>query len=301
MKITVPGIFPDVPEAEYYADSLLPTKSFTQSMAKILLEKSPYHAWWNSPWNPDYQPTDNREPWLDIGNIAHKLLLGRGKEIAVVDAENWMTKAAKEERAEYAKIGILGVLPKHYNKAMAMHMAAREQLALRRCSGLFVDGDAEACLAWKEGGIWLRQLVDWISADRNFVVDYKTTGESAAPDGIGRKLIDWGWHIQAAMAERGLDNLELSVGRRTYLWICQETDPPYQLTVNEIDEDKRTFGRWELGNAIDRWRWCVETNYFPGYPLRIEHPELPPWHSHQMLEQQIERDNGIPSDILAAG
>jgi len=303
VNINRPGIYPDIDPAAYYADPCA-TPSLTQSLAKILLERSPLHAWHAHPrLNPDYRERDGREAHLDLGTIAHAMLLGRSKTIVVLDYDDWRTKAAQEARKNAAASGDLAVLAKHHAKAKRMVDAAREQLELRNLGWLFgeLNGDAECCLAWKEDGIWLRQLVDWVNAARTIVADYKTTGESAAPEALPRKAVDWGWHIQAAMAERGLDNLGLSVGRREYLWVVQESTEPYQLTICSLGEAYLTLGRWQLNNAIEIWKRCMEANHFPGYPLRVESPELPPWHAGQMFEQQIERDNGIPSDILAAG
>jgi hypothetical protein len=108
-----------------------PAPSLTQSVAKILLEKSPLHAWHAHPrLNPDYQHDDATK--FDIGNIAHKMLLGRGKEIVVLeDFDDWRTKAAKEAREEAAAAGKLAVLGKHAARADRMVNAAREQLELR--------------------------------------------------------------------------------------------------------------------------------------------------------------------------
>jgi hypothetical protein len=40
MKITKPGIYPGVSSADYFADPC-PTPSLTQSLCKILIERSP--------------------------------------------------------------------------------------------------------------------------------------------------------------------------------------------------------------------------------------------------------------------
>jgi hypothetical protein len=47
-------------------------------------------------------------------------------------------------------------------------------------------------------------MIDWLSDDRLIFADYKTTDESAAPAALARKMVNDGWHIQAAMGERGL-------------------------------------------------------------------------------------------------
>lgn len=288
MTISSPGIYPDIASADYYADPC-PTPSLTQSLAKVLIERSPLHAWHQHPrLNPDYRERDGREPWLDIGNIAHQLLLGRGKSIVVLDYDDWRTKAAKEAREAAAEKGQLAVLAKHHGRANRMVEAAREQLILRGIGDLFgSDGDAECCLAWKEDNLWFRQLLDWINAGRSAIADYKTT-ESAPPHALSRKLFDGGWHIQAAMAERGLDALDMHVGRREYLFVCQETEPPYQLTVTNIGEAALTMGRKMLDFAVNQWRECMAENRFPGYPINIEHPDFPMWAEAEWLNREVE-------------
>jgi hypothetical protein len=199
-----PGIYTDMTAADYHADPC-PNPSLTQSVAKVLLQRSPLHAWHAHPrLNPDYQHDDATK--FDIGNIAHKMLLGRGKEIVVLEGfDDWRTKAAKEARDEAAAAGKLAVLGKHAARADRMVNAARAQLELRGLGDLFgADGDSEAVVAWIEDGFWFRQMIDWLSDDRLIFADYKTTDESAAPDALARKMVNDGWHIQAAMGERGL-------------------------------------------------------------------------------------------------
>jgi len=49
--------------------------SLTQSLCKVLIERSPLHAWTNVlGLNPNYEPDDDTK--FDIGNVAHRVLLG---------------------------------------------------------------------------------------------------------------------------------------------------------------------------------------------------------------------------------
>ena len=101
--ITAPGIYTDFPVDQYRADPC-PQPSLTQSIAKVILDHSPLHAWHAHPrLNPRF--VQDEEKKFDIGNTAHALLIGRGKSIAVIDADDWRTKAAKEAReaAAFAK------------------------------------------------------------------------------------------------------------------------------------------------------------------------------------------------------
>lgn len=283
MKITTPGIFTDVSSADYFGDPC-PAPSLTQSVAKILLDKSPLHAWYAHPrLNPDYRHDDDRK--FDVGNIAHKLMIGRGKEIIVLEFDDWRTKSAKEARDMAASAGKLAVLGKHFAKADRMVKAAREQLDNMNLSHFFQKGDGEVVIAWREGDLWLRQMVDWLTPDPQQFVDYKTTDMSAAPHGLSRMMVNAGWPIQAAMAKRGLDAVNGET-KRLYFFVVQEAEPPYSLTVARVSDDAMTMGAKQLDHAVNQWSRCMEANRFPGYPLDICTPEYPGWHEQQWLERE---------------
>ena len=281
------GIHLNIPPRDYFADPA-PAPSFTQSLAKIILERSPLHAWHAHPrLNPDYRHDDATK--YDVGNIAHSLMLGRGKELVVLDAfDDWRTKEAKAKREEAAAEGKLAVLGKHYALAQRMVDAAMEQLNLRGEEHLFRNGDGEVVTIWQEGPIWLRQMIDWLSADCLTVADYKTTDMSVAPHNLPRMMSNAGWHIQAAMAERGLDALHPgSADYRRYVFVVQETEPPYLLNVVEMSSDVMTMGMKMLDMAVSTWRKCVVSNRWPGYPLDICVPEFPGWAEQQWLDREI--------------
>lgn len=311
--ITAPGIYPEISSAEYFADPC-PAPSLTQSVAKILLERSPLHAWHAHPrLNPDYRQDDDTK--FDLGNVAHKLMLGRGKDLAVFDAPDWnatgMGKGAKsklhEDRDAARAEGKVAVLGKTVAKAGRMVKAAREQLDLRNLTYTFSDGgQAEVCIAWQEGETWFRQLVDWISI-RNasaIVADYKTTDMSVAPPGLGRQMFTAGWPIQAAMTDRALDALAPeTAGKRDFLFVVQETDPPYCLNVVLISEAVLSLGRKRLEIGAGIWRDCIAADRWPGYPAEIVQPELPGWAEQQWLDREIHEASRerVPHDILMAG
>lgn len=296
-RITAPGIFADMPTADYFKDCC-PSPSLTQSVAKILIEQSPLHAWHAHPrLNPDYRHDDDTK--FDVGNVAHKLMIGRGKEIVVLDAPDWnatgMGKGAKselhEKRDAARAAGKIAVLGKTYARASNMVEAAKEQLELRGLDWLFNPqyGRGEVVLAWQEGGLWMRQMVDWLNALPTVFADYKTTSMSAAPHGLDRMMASAGWPIQAAMAERGLDVLDPeSAGRRRYLFVVQEDERPYSLNVVELTEGPMTMGRKMLDHGVNLWRECVRNDRWPGYPPEIVRPQYPGWAETQWLDREVE-------------
>lgn len=282
-RISKPGIYLEMTSAEYFGDPCT-SPSLTQSVAKILLDRSPLHAWYAHPrLNPDYRHDDDTK--FDVGNIAHKLMLGRGKDIAVIDFDDWRTKAAKEAREQAATVGKLAVLGKHLARADKMVRAAREQLEHMNLSHFFAKGDGEVVLAWREGDLWLRQMVDWLTPERGTFIDYKTTDMAAAPDGLGRIMVNAGWPIQAAMAERGLNAL-LGPAKRQFFFVVQEADPPYSLSVALMSGDAMMMGAKQIERAVEIWGECTHRNVFPGYPAEIVTPEYPGWHEQQWLERE---------------
>lgn len=295
------GIYANMPVSDYFADPT-PAPSLNQSLVKIILDKSPLHAWYAHPrLNPDFVRDEDRK--YDVANIAHMLLIGRGRELVILPHEDWRTKEAKALRDEATAQNKLAVLGKHYELADRMVRSARQQLEQRDYPQLFSDqhGDGEAVLIWSEKSIWCRQMIDWLAHDYLIVTDYKTTQESAAPHTLARKMAADGWHIQAAMAERGLAHLDpKNIGRRRYLFVVQEVTSPYLLNVVEMSEAALTMGRKQLRAGIDVWKRCIETNYFSGYPLQTIVPDFPEWAEAQWLDrEQTEFDDA--RNVLMAG
>ena len=81
----------DITEEDYHADKLpdwCTGPSLSNSMAKILLDKSPAHAYAAHPrlgGAGRVLPASTLQTF-DAGKLAHKLLLGRGAEVVVIDA-----------------------------------------------------------------------------------------------------------------------------------------------------------------------------------------------------------------------
>lgn len=299
-----PGIHFNIPADVYFADPC-ERPSLTQSIAKIIVDRSPLHAWHAHPrLNPDYKSDDDTK--FDVGNVAHAMMIGRGKKVVAIDFPDWRTNAAKEARAKAAEQGVIAVLGKHYALASRMVDAAREQLAIRGLEHLFRDGNGEVVLAAQEDDIWLRQMVDWLTPDLRTFVDMKTTDMSVAPHALPRMMANAGWHVQAAMSERLLDVLDPEgAGRRRFLFVAQETEPPYCLNVAEITEGALTIGRKQIDHAVEIWRACMRSGRWPGYPLEVLTPTLPGYYESAWLEREIEHDERrreiAPADILAAG
>jgi hypothetical protein len=288
-EIPQPGIYRDFPEADYFADPCS-APSLTQSIAKILIERSPLHAWYAHPkLNPDFQYDDDTK--FDVGNVAHKLLIGRGKDIVTLDFDDWRTNAAKKAREAAAAEGKVAVLAKKVRIAEALVRAARDGCDAAGCSDAFEPGkgSGEVVIAWKEPtGFWCRSMIDWLSTDQLTIYDLKTTAMSVAPHAVGRMMVAVGWDIQAAMIERGLNALDPNgAGRRKFRFVAQEDDLPHAVIVCELSEAVMTMGRKKLAMAMAIWDFCFANDRWPGYATEIVRPEYPGWAESQWLAREI--------------
>jgi hypothetical protein len=286
MKITQPGIYRGISDADYRADPC-PLPSFTQSLCKTIIDRSPKHAWTECPrLNPQFEYDDDTK--FDIGNVAHRLLLGRGKEIEVVHFADWRKKEAQELREEAADQGRIAVLHHQMGLAVDMVEAARAQLDKHEDADAFTNGAAEVMIAWQEDGVWFRSLVDWLHDDLRTVDDFKTTAKSVAPHVIGMVAQSAAWEVQAAFIERGLDILDPNgAGRRRFRFIAQETDKPHALSVMNMNEHWLTMGRKKVHAGISTWSACTKLNKWPSYPEVAIEPEYPGFRERNWLDREL--------------
>lgn len=268
----IPGVY-DISDEMYHSDPV-PGGSLSSSGARKLLPPScpaifRYYATRPSPPRREF----------DFGHAAHKLVLGKGPDLAVVDAKDWRTKAAKEARdAAYAE-GKVPILASEYRRAEAMARAVREH----PIASAILDpeiGDPEQTLIWQDSqtGIWRRARLDWLpngQSGRFIVADYKTT-VSANPDAIRKSVYSYGYHAQEDWYLDGVESLGLAEDP-AMVFIFQEKTPPYLITVIQIDPAARRAGRRMNRLAIDIYRQCRETGVWPGYTDDIPLISLPSW------------------------
>lgn len=303
-----PGIYPDFDETAYHADPA-PEPSLSQSIAKILIDQSPLHAKYAHPRLTPLIDGEDEEKYVKakaIGDAAHALMLGRGKTLAIGKFDSWRTKEAQKFRDEAISEGKTPILEEHFTQAHTLLRAGMAQLADHEENDCFQSGKGEVALIWQEDGLWFRCLVDWLHDDLRIVDDFKTTAMSVAPHVLGTRAADAGWHIQAAMIERGLNALQPeTIGRRKFRFVAQEQDPPFALNVMVMDEYWLTMGRKQLDHAVKIWRECMATDKWPAYPPYALTPEFPGFKEQQWLKREIEHDVERElihtPNILAAG
>lgn len=287
-----PGIYRDITEAEYRADPF--GGSFTQSLAKVVLDHSPLHAREESALAEPREDDDETEKYIKaqaIGNAVHKDILGRGKEIQVIDFKDFKKDDAKKLRDAATAAGRIPILAKHNLIACQMLDRAHEQLRRHEAKDAFTNGTGEVMIAWQEDGIWFRALVDWLSHDLRTIDDFKSSGMSLAAHVLGRRAETAGWHVQHAFIARGLDVLDPDgAGRRRHRNIAQEQFHPFALNVMQHDKYWLTMGRKKVDAAVATWKAARISNRWPCYSSEALCPEYPKYAEAQFLDRELAGD-----------
>ena len=271
--LTEPGVY-DMPEDVYHGDPV-PGGSLSVSGAKKLLAPSCPARYAYEREHPVYKDV------FDFGSAAHKTVLGVGAEIVVIDAKNWQTNKAKDERDAARAAGKIPVLPHEHEQIQEMAKAIREHPLAAALLDPDRGGHPERSLFWydAEFGIWRRARLDWMpdpdAPGRFVIVDYKSCA-GADRASIAKAVANYGYFMQAPWYEDGIISLGLAEDP-AFLFIFQEKEPPYLVSVVQLDYDAMRAGRAANRAAMERYRDCTEASKWPGYSDEIEVISLPPW------------------------
>ena len=269
MKVDAPGLY-SMTLPEYIADPA-PEPSLSASAAHTLITQTAIHAYMRHPrLNPGAPREESKV--ADIGTIAHGLLLeGDESRIVLIEADDWRTKDAKEKRdAAYAEQKI-PLLSKQLGPIRKMVEVARSAIAHSELASAFTPqaGKAEQTMVWEEKGIWFRSRPDWLTNDRELIIDYKTTGTSASPLVWMRgPMLGNGCDLQAVLGLRGLRKL-FHARNPQFVFIVQEQEPPYAVSFVGLSPTFLHMAESKLDRAMQLWGDCTMTNCWPGYPSRV--------------------------------
>jgi len=242
-----PGIYSGIKNADYHADPALGSTSL-----KTLATKTPAH----------YQHDRTHPKFSDaftLGTAAHSLILeGDESGIVVIEADNWLTKAAKEAKAAVLTAGHQPLLNKEWQQVRAMQDAV---MAHPQARELFTDHRAEESVFWKEDALTLKCRPDaWKPGQ---LVDLKTT-VNADPREFGKTAHNFGYHQSAA---HYIDGVKAATGEELpFMFVLVEKTAPYLVSVVELDWEAIELGRALNDRAKRIYRECSDTGNWPGYP-----------------------------------
>lgn len=267
-----PGIYPGVSSADYHADPALGSTSL-----KTLATRTPAH------YQHDKAHPKNSDAFT-LGTAAHSIILeGDPSGIVTVDADNWLTKAAKEAKAAALASDLQPLLTKEWAQVISMNDAVMAHPFAR---GLFTGHKAEQSVFWEEDGLILKCRPDaWQPAA---LIDLKTARD-ANPNEFGKTAHEYGYHQSAA---HYIDGVKVATGEELpFHFVLVEKTAPYLVSVVELDIEAINIGRQLNDRAKRIYRECVESDTWPGYP-NADLISLPMWAIYQTEELL-----GISNDI----
>jgi hypothetical protein len=264
VELLPPGVFP-LTDDEYFAGPIA-RASLSSTGARELL-KCPARFRYNQ------QHPRSPKRAFDVGHAAHKLVLGEGPELVRIDADEWRTKAVKEEVAAVRERFAVPLKPADWD---AVHGMAEALQAHRLAPKLFVRGVAEHSLVWRDetSGVLCRAKTDWLRADG--IVDYKSC-DAADLTSLGKAIWNYGYYLQAAFYLRGL-RANQHHGVPFFAFVAQEKEPPYLVQVFQLTDEYLAYGDRRSAEALALYAECEATGDWPGYPTdEIPLIEPPAW------------------------
>lgn len=294
MSLT-PG-FHDIPAARYHADDLAAVPTLSSSVAGLLLDATPRHAWFAHPrLHAEFEAPDSNKA-IDVGAVAHELILDKGGGVDVLEFDAWTTKASKEARAAAIDAGLTPILLKDYVRAEAIAEAVKDAIAFTPGCLEFADPGArsETVLLWQDiGGPMCRAMLDRLTPSGT-IYDIKTGTRGLGTRTLQNKIAD-GLDMRAAFYIRGLNALNPDLaGRWKWRWIFVEQDEPHEVRIIEADAMTLAIGDRKAALAIEIWRECMVTGEWPGYPRHIDRIDYPAkaeasWLAREVADDRFDR------------
>jgi hypothetical protein len=248
------GIHENVPHEEYLA-----LRALSQGSIKTLLDCPARYAW-------ELEHPREVGAAADLGSVVHGLVLGSGPGIVKIDADDWRTKAAQQQRDSAKADGLVPILASAYDEAMVM---AEAVLAHPKARALLeAEGDAELSMRWNhlhdEEVIPFRGRIDKVSyVDAAAVLVDLKTARSASPREFVRAVFNYGYHVQHVVYQDGWQ--ALTGYEPDFQFIVVESARPYLTAVYRLDEVAVEYGWQQVTQALDTYLACSRSGFWPGY------------------------------------
>lgn len=245
------------------------------------MQQSPAH-FWGMQLDPRRPPPGEPTPALINGTLVHCALFEpHTLEQRYVVRPAGMSFSSKEGRAwrdAQTKV-IVDAVQMQAAKAQAARLRALPELG-----ALLAEGVGESSAFWidESTGELCKCRPDWTSpaGDGVILVDGKTC-QDASPDGFGRAIWNYRYHLQAAWYA---DGYERATGLRVYgfVFAAVESAWPHQGAAYMLSDEVMDAARRENRRLLDLYAHCKRTGVWPGYATQISLITLPAWANRQL-------------------
>lgn len=283
--ITAPGVYYDIPAAEYHRDCFA-GGSLSSTGARRLLD-SPARFHWER-INPA-RPTIT----MQVGTAVHTKVLGVGDLVVTYPDEHLTpsgsvsTKAATTEWvAEQTAAGLIVLNRTDFALVAAMSEAVLGHRGARRLLEAPGTSEASVFATDPDTGVRVRARFDRLGKldGESFGVDLKTTAGSASVAGFGREAAKYGYPVQEA---HYLDTLKWATGERPPMsFVVVEKAPPHLVAVHRFDETTRHAAAQLAARARQIYAQCTASGQWPAYGDEPLITEMPAWWWNQIDDDQ---------------
>lgn len=229
---------------------------------------------------------DEHKPEYDVGTLAHALILEGSLDHLVhrVDAKDWRTKAAKEERDQAYNNDMIPINNSEADSILAPVEAMRDAVMAHPIAKDLLTGHVpEVSLFWETDGVPLKARLDAQHPTRGVVADLKTV-RSARPNDVRKQISDLGYYIQSRHYLNGLK--EVTGFEPEWYFVTVGKTGPYPVSVHRMTPEALQQGQARIDYALARYKQAQEHGW-TGYTAVYEQ-ELTPWErikNEEMMEE----------------
>jgi len=292
---------------EYLADKMTPEPSLSRSSIIDLLDcpgrafakNSRLSKKCDEEIGEEEEETAEKKKF-DPGTASHALLLEGLNIMAVIDPQDhigpkggvpkgWTTDSMKAARDGARAAGKIPLLPKQARAVLCMAEKAKQKIS--KCKDFTIkdlqtDGDSELSYFWQEAnGVWCRIRPDWISKDRQLILDFKSTKKSVNPSYISGHMGQMEYAVQWAFYRRGVMAIEKTDPR--FVFLFQENTAPYFCSWLDLDMQSMDIAEQKVEAAIKKWGECLKSGVWEEYPDYVCSAETKPWDALKWEAQKM--------------
>jgi len=267
-----PGIYFNISSEDYHNDGAI-----SCSNIKDLLI-SPLKYWNNSPLNPDRKRKETAAK--STGTALHCLLMEKEKfkqDYIVlpkldIDSDfyrkesqnpNFLSNYALRKTKDAKTFEYIGSKTVINEKDFEEIKSAVDSFETETAaSELFRDGYAEVSIFWRdeETGLMCKCRPDYLTP--NYVADYKSIADI---EKIGRDLVSYKYHFQAAFYLEGLSQLRKIISsplteiiHNNFIFAFQEKEAPYLVRLKTLSEEVLDIGRQKFRLGLEIYKENIE-------------------------------------------
>jgi hypothetical protein len=288
-KIGIPAIYKGIPIETYHGD-LCVGPSVSSTILRIMMQRSPAHAWAQSIYNPKRIEKKTSEGMI-VGKAAHHLLLGEAEfdkfyveRPEEIDGAAWQgnRKVCKQWLKDRAEEGITVLTDSQIERIRGMAEALARHPLIQH--GI-LNGQIERSMIWKdaETGLWVKVRPDAIPTDSLDYSDLKTTTDIGFSE-VMKTIGNFGYHQQAALVGEATRVL-LKKPMQSFNFVFIESEPPHCVRVVSLKDNAIALGAKMNRAAMQKFAECWEKKSWPGPAddqRDVENIELPEWQVKQM-------------------